>query len=253
MQPNPSTKAPARHVGTAGWSVPRQMRDAFADGASILARYASRFDTVEINSSFYRPHRRQTYERWAGSVPEAFTFAVKAPRQVTHNRRLVDTTNLLAAFRREVDGLGGKLGPILIQLPPSLVFDDQVVGRFLATWRELFDGLTVCEPRHASWLSDTATRRLAEARVERVIADPPLGAASAEISGSGDCAYYRLHGSPEMYASAYGIDRLGPLAKCLAQSALTRPTWCIFDNTKFGAATTDALILRRRLDGAGFS
>ena len=248
MRPIPATEAPARNVGTAGWTVPPAVRQHFAEGQSILARYASRFDTVEINSSFYRPHRRQTYARWAESVPERFTFAVKAPRQVTHDHRLIDTRPLITAFLDEVDGLGPKLGPVLIQLPPSLVFDDQVVGRFLATWRELFDGLSVCEPRHPSWLSDTATRRLAEARVERVVADPPLGPPPAKTAGSGGCAYYRLHGSPEMYASAYGIDRLDPLAKCLAQSALTRPTWCIFDNTKFGAATTDALILRRRLD-----
>lgn len=233
-------------MGTAGWSIPRDVRDCFASGGSLLARYASRFSTVEINSTFYRAHRGATFERWAQSVPPHFSFAVKAPRQVTHERRLADTADLLLAFRDGIGQLGNNLGPVLFQLPPSLAFDGRVVGRFFKTWRELFNGLTVCEPRHPSWFSDVASDCLAAARVSRVIADPRIGPESPGAAKLDDCAYFRWHGSPVMYESAYCAARLDQLARRLAESAVNRPTWCIFDNTKFGAATIDAMALERR-------
>jgi uncharacterized protein YecE (DUF72 family) len=233
-------------VGTAGWSIPRSVADLFATNGSVLSRYASRFSAVEVNSSFYRTHRETTYERWAQSVPSRFRFAVKAPRQVTHLRRLVDTSDLLPVFRNGIGRLGEKLGPVLFQLPPSLAFDGAVAGRFFATWRELFDGVTVCEPRHPSWFSDVASNCLAARRISRVIADPRIGPESPGAADLGDCAYFRWHGSPVMYESAYGAAQLDQLARRLAENAAERPTWCIFDNTKFGAATMDAVDLERR-------
>ena len=110
--------APPR-IGTAGWSVP----SGFGDGGSQLQRYAARFSCVEINSSFYRPHRPQTYARWAASVPAGFRFAVKAPRTITHDARLREPRALLQPFLEEIGALGATLGPLLIQLPPSLAFD----------------------------------------------------------------------------------------------------------------------------------
>jgi uncharacterized protein YecE (DUF72 family) len=233
-------------VGTAAWSIPRPSADAFSGEGSVLARYARRFRAVEINSSFYRPHRRATYERWAATVSGSFRFAVKAPRQITHELRLSDARTPLAEFFEQIAGLGETLGPVLIQLPPSLVFDNEVAGRFFDTWRALFDGFTVCEPRHPSWFSEPAEHRLMTAQVARVAADPALCPQAAVPGGFEGLAYYRLHGSPVMYDSSYA-DRLEPLAKTLADSALARPTWCIFDNTRTGAATLDALALVKRL------
>ena len=76
------------YVGTAAWAIPKQYQDAFPTEGSHLVRYASRFDGVEINSSFYRPHRLSTYQRWADDVPEHFRFAVKMPKTITHESRL---------------------------------------------------------------------------------------------------------------------------------------------------------------------
>jgi len=234
-------------VGTAGWSIPRTASDCFEAEGPVLVRYAGKFDAVEINSSFYRPHRGSTYERWAASVPAPFRFAVKAPRQITHDQRLVGATALLISFRDGVEHLGAKLGPVLFQLPPSLVFDDRVVGRFFDAWRETCAAVTVCEPRHPSWFSEIAASRLTEAGVARVIADPPVAPEPGESAVDAPCAYYRLHGSPVIYETPYGAERLAPLARSLIESAARRPTWCIFDNTKFGAATSDALALKLRL------
>lgn len=127
--------SPNIRIGTAGWSVPKEHAAAFPAEGSHLGRYAQVFRAVEINSSFYRPHRRTTYERWADSVPETFRFAVKVPKAVTHEHRLRTTGELLFQFLSAVDGLGSKLGPLLVQLPPSLGFEPGVADRFLEDLR----------------------------------------------------------------------------------------------------------------------
>jgi uncharacterized protein YecE (DUF72 family) len=131
-------------IGTAGWGFPRDL-DFPVEGTG-LERYAARFDSVEINSSFYRPHQRKTYERWATTTPEHFRFAVKVPQAITHERRLAGVDDLLARFLDEADGLGDKRGPLLLQLPPSLRFDAGVVEAFLATWRGRTDAQTASPP-----------------------------------------------------------------------------------------------------------
>src|ERR1700735_1146646 len=113
----------AMRIGCAGWNVPKQHMAVFSAAGSHLHRYARQFNAVEINSSFYRPHRRSTYERWAASVPKDFRFSAKLPRAITHHARLADPEAALDVFAAEVLGLGEKLGPLLAQLPPSLAFD----------------------------------------------------------------------------------------------------------------------------------
>eukprot|EP01034_Spumella_vulgaris_P043819 gene43819-54451_t len=100
-------------IGCAGWSIPRAVSGEFPAGDSHLQRYAAVFNAAEINSSFYRPHQPQTYERWAASVPGAFRFAVKAPKQMTHEQRLEDCSEPMQRFAGEVAGLGEKLGCVL--------------------------------------------------------------------------------------------------------------------------------------------
>lgn len=106
-------------IGTAGWSVPAAHRGRFPEAGTLLERYAARFDAVEINSSFYRPHRPSTYARWAASVPAGFRFSLKLPREITHTRRLVEVAEPLDRFLGEVAALGERLGPVLVQLPPK--------------------------------------------------------------------------------------------------------------------------------------
>ena len=226
-------------VGTAGWSLPTTVRDRFPSGDSLLARYAQGLSLVEINSSFYRPHRRATYARWAASTPEDFRFAVKAPRTVTHERRLVEVGTLLDRFFDEIAGLGGKLGPVLIQLPPSLPFETAEAGGFLATWRRRFVGETALEPRHPGWFTPEAEGLLVANQIARVAADPATIPTAATPAGWPGFAYHRLHGSPVIYESGYGVDRLERLAENLAA-----PAYIVFDNTKFGAATQNALSLQ---------
>ena len=107
--PRPPGTGPAIFVGTAGWSIPKADQEAFAPGGSHLVRYASRFDGVEINSSFYRPHRVVTYQRWADDVPDRFRFAVKMPKAITHEGRLVDRDgNQVEGFQVHLGGAVGQ-------------------------------------------------------------------------------------------------------------------------------------------------
>lgn len=138
-------------IGTAGWSLPRESASCFPESGSHLQRYAAVFDAVEINSSFYRPHQRDTYARWAATVPKGFRFSVKLPREITHDLRLRACARPLSKFLGEVDGLGARLGCLLIQLPPSFAFERALVTRFLKLLRLHFDGNAVVEPRHATW------------------------------------------------------------------------------------------------------
>lgn len=187
---------------------------------------------------------RTTYERWAAAVGDNFAFAVKAPNEITHGLRLVHTKTALEAFLAEIAGLGGKLGPLLFQLPPSLAFDAQIARSFFATLRTHFDGSVVCEPRHPGWFTTNAEDLLAEFRISRVAPDPPMPGGSTEPGGWSGLAYFRLHGAPHVYYSEYSPAQLERYAARLMQSAADgRPVWCIFDNTAAGAATANALAL----------
>jgi len=230
-------------IGTAGWSVPGALADRFARQGGVLERYATGFNAVEINSSFYRPHQPKTYERWARTTPTDFRFAVKAPRAITHDARLVDCTAALDAFLAQAGALGAKLGPILVQLPPSLAFEPDVAGRFFGELRGRFDGGLACEPRHGSWFGRAADGLLTAHRVGRCAADPVRHPLAGKPGGWGGLAYWRLHGSPRMYYSAYDDEALAQLGQDLANSPADE-TWCIFDNTALGAAAEDALKLQ---------
>jgi uncharacterized protein YecE (DUF72 family) len=235
---------PALHVGCAGWALPRAEQSAFPAEGTHLQRYASRFSTVEINSSFHRPHRSATYARWAASVPEDFRFAVKAPSAIAHERRLANTEVVLGEFLAQISALGEKLGCVLVQLPPSLVLDPATAEDFLLSLRDRHTGGVALEPRHASWFTEEAAELLKAHRVARVAADPALVPAAGEPGGWSGTVYYRLHGSPRVYYSAYDEAYLRGLAGRLARAADDADdVWCIFDNTALGAATGNALTL----------
>jgi uncharacterized protein YecE (DUF72 family) len=237
-------------IGCAGWTIHRQYASSFPSLGSQLERYAQCLTAVEINSSFHRPHRRATYERWAAAVPDGFAFAVKAPHEITHRLRLAGASAALDAFLTQATGLGDKLGPVLLQLPPSLAFDPERVRSFFAALRSCFEGSVVCEPRHPDWFTARADDLLTEFRISRVAADPPRVGTVAEPGGWNGLRYFRLHGSPRLYYSEYRSDQLERFAQQLVPMG-SPPTqaWCIFDNTASGAAIVNALALQARLRG----
>lgn len=249
---------PARiRVGCAGWSILSRHRALCGEDGSHLARYAARFDVVEVNSSFYRPHAATTYARWAAQVPASFRFSVKLPKAISHEARLRRCGGALDRFAAETAGLGRKLGGLLLQLPPSLAYEARMADTFFAMLRRRFAVPVACEPRHPSWFEprvDVLWRRYA---IARVAADPARVPDAGRPGGAGRWAYFRWHGAPRMYYDAYDDAHLHALAHALrAASGPGRPAWCLFDNTAAGHALADAARLQAllgigRADGAG--
>ena len=214
------------------------------------------FDCTEINSSFHRSHRVEVYRRWAAQTPPGFRFSVKLPRTITHEGRLRRARDPLLRFLEEAAGLGDRLGVLLVQLPPSLVFEPRPVRRFLDLLREQWAGAVVCEPRHVSWFTPAADRALVATRTGRAAADParcpeaasPGGWLGVEGDGRGAVVYHRWHGAPRTYWSHYEPDWLRARAEKLVRWPADADCWDIFDNTAAGGATPNALALRDRVE-----
>jgi uncharacterized protein YecE (DUF72 family) len=244
--------AGAIRVGIAGWSVPAAYRAIEAVG-SHLQQYAGYFDCVEINSSFYKPHRPATFTRWTDSVPAQFRFSAKLPKLITHELRLVACQEAMTRFCATLTGLRDKLAVLLVQLPPSLVFDQRTVEASLGLLRASSSARIVCEARHLSWFQPEVDRLFSALGITRVFADPPIDPAQRidlalqPVTAAGQFSYLRLHGQPRRYYSSYSPDYLADLAARLKPAADGPGAWCIFDNTASAAAWPDAIQLKQDL------
>lgn len=246
-------RSPAQvaRVGCAGWSIPSRYAALFGPGESMLARYATRFSVVEINSSFYRPHQQKTYARWAAAVPAGFRFSVKLPKTISHESGLVGVGPTLDRFLDEAAGLGPTLGGLLLQLPPSLAFDARRAASFLGTLRRRTQVPLVCEPRHASWFGASADALLQRHDVARAAVDPARVPEAALPGGAARWRYWRWHGAPRMYYSDYEEPSLQTLAAQVRQHTRPRHSpWVIFDNTAHGYAVANAARLQELLTDA---
>jgi uncharacterized protein YecE (DUF72 family) len=142
-------------VGTSGYSY-KEWKGSFyptdLPASKMLAYYSERFNTVEINASFYRMPEAKTVAKWAAEVPDGFTFILKAPQRITHQKKLVDTGDEVRYLFEVAESLGTKLGPVLFQLPPFFRSDLARLGEFLD--RLPRDRRVGFEFRHESWLND---------------------------------------------------------------------------------------------------
>jgi uncharacterized protein YecE (DUF72 family) len=227
-----------RCIGTSGWSVPKGEK---LEGTRLY-RYSRALSCVEINSSFYRPHRAATWAKWAKEAPSNFRFSIKAPKMVTHEEKLRNSGSLLKVFFEEIEPMCEKTGPILFQLPPSLSFDLALAEDFFSLLRELYCGEVVLEPRHSTWFTAPVNILLKRLAIARVAADPPKGDPIAATPG-GDTrlVYYRLHGSPRIYYSNYEDQFLTAFATRIKS---LDNVWIIFDNTALSHAYSNALKLQ---------
>ena len=232
-------------IGCAGWSIAAGDADLFEAGESALARYATRFDMAEINSSFYKPHRATTYARWADTVPAGFRFSVKLPKAITHEARLTGCGPALDTFFDAAGALGDRLGCVLVQLPPSLAFDARIASTFFAMLGRRWQGPVACEARHASWLEPRAEAILRRREVARVAADPARHGDDAVPGGHPGFAYWRWHGAPKIYYSDYPPAALDAIADAVA--AGPSDAWVVFDNTAGGHAVSNAAGLQTRI------
>lgn len=179
------------HVGTSGYNYPAWKGRFYPEdlpASGMLAFYAGRFASVEINYTFYRMPTEKVLAGWAATVPESFTFALKAPRRITHERRLEDCADPVAAFYRIAASLGSRLGPLLFQLPPYLKCDLAVFDAFLDL---LPPRLTAAfEFRHPSWFDEPVYERLRARNLALCIADS--GDRHTPVVATADYGYLRL-------------------------------------------------------------
>jgi uncharacterized protein YecE (DUF72 family) len=214
-----------------------------------LGRYARVFNCAEINSTFYRSHGEATYARWAQSTGRSFRFALKLPRLITHDLRLQRVSSALDRFLEESSALKSKRGPLLVQLPPSLEFQPRVAGRFFELLRKRWSAFVVCEPRHVSWFSHESETMLKDFHIGRVATDPTAIVGAERPGGWPGIVYYRLHGSPRKYWSAYEQGFLDRIADAIRRTPASTAAWCVFDNTAGGGALENAWQLQERLVG----
>ncbi|BDG10505.1 DUF72 domain-containing protein [Anaeromyxobacter paludicola] len=238
----------AIRVGTSGYQYRHWRGVLYPEGLAQrlwLARYARSFDCLELNATFYRLPLPGAVERWRAQVPGDFRFAVKGSRYLTHMKQLLDPEPGLARFLDPVRRLGGKLGPILWQLPPRLAPDPGRLDAFLAAVPE---GLaSAVEFRSDRWyrrdVCDVLDRRGA-AFCEHDLVDthPPRL--------TGPFRYLRFHGTTGHYDGRYGPEALQPVARDLSRHARGGgDAWVFFNNDLHGHAVADALSLRGLLEG----
>ena len=228
-------------IGLAGWSeAVSKHRTYFPGSGSGLTRYAETFSMVEVNSSFYRAVRPETFASWAEQTPPGFRFSVKINRAVTHAARLSANAKLEQALE-PIMSLGPKLAAVLIQLPPTLATDPGRDAAFLDRLRGLYSGMVAWEPRQPSWEAPEAARLLEAHGITPVRTTIPEAGAAHAPSGT----YVRLHGTPRRYYSAYSTADLTTLSEWL-RTALS-PSIVIFDNTASSAGVRNAIELSEML------
>ena len=232
-------------IGTSGWNYPH-WAELFYPGdipkARWLEYYSTQFDTVELNATFYRLPRPATFENWRKRTPEGFLWSVKASRYITHVQRLKDVAESLERLYSNLELLGDKLGVVLIQLPPSLKFEMDLVSEFC---RLLRPGIRhTIEARNQSWCEDEALDLLRARNIAWCISDtagryPCLEALTA------DFAYIRLHGPTRLYASEYTENDLQNWAQKV--HSWDMDTYIYFDNDFSGYAVKNARRLKEIL------
>lgn len=232
------------YIGTSGWSY-RHWKGIFypptLPANEWLAFYASRFSTVEVNSSFYRLPKRETFEIWRDRTPAGFTFAVKASRYITHLKKLKDVDDAWERFIENASGLGEKLGPILFQFPANWHANLERLAAFLAMLPDEFR--YVFEFRHESWFNPDVYTLLKKKNAALCIADSPEWPEVCEITAP--FTFIRMHGGRELYASEYSTAELFEWAKLIAGFLHQRlDVFVYFNNDAYGFAIKNATQLK---------
>lgn len=238
------------YIGTSGWSYAHWAKGRFypkgLKQGEWLPFFAQRFDTVEINASFYRLPRPAMITRWRDVTGSGFRFAVKLWQQVTHRKRLVDCAGELSTFFKVVGELGPRRGPLLVQLPPSLRRDDDLLDRFLrdlkrsagrSRWR------VALEFRNTDWLDDAIYKLLDRQRVALCLAD----LARCPITEPNDVSfvYIRRHGPGGPYSGCYTTEHIAADAGRICQwLSVGRDVYVYYNNDVDGHAVDNAKQLR---------
>ncbi|SFM72491.1 DUF72 domain-containing protein [Thermodesulforhabdus norvegica] len=236
-----SSEKPCVRVGTSGWNYRHWKEVFYPKGLSSrkwLEFYATHFNTVEVNATFYRTLPEKTFAGWYDRTPEGFLWSVKAPRKITHHLRLENAASLCKEFLNSLSPLREKLGPILFQLPPGLKYTPEKHRTFLELISRI--PLAVIEPRNNTWFEDAVLEELKSHRIALCISHSGGRFPYLETITS-NFAYLRLHGPKRLYASEYSLKDLEAWAGKIR--AWNVPSFVYFNNDFNGYAVKNALQL----------
>ncbi len=233
-------------IGTSGWQY-KDWRGKFYPSTLPqrlwLEHYAAGFATVEVNNAFYRLPERHTFQQWRERTPSDFCVAVKMSRYLTHIKRLNDPQEPVARFFDRADALGDRLGPVLLQLPPTLKENVAALDAVL----KLFPGQVraAVEPRHGSWFTGELRRVLERHNAALCWADR-LGRPLGPLWRTADFGYLRLHEGRATPRPRYGQRALQSWAQRIgSEFADTDAVFVYFNNDPGGAAIADATAFAR--------
>jgi len=235
-------------IGTSGWHYKHWVGKFYPEkftASRMLAYYCDRFDTVEINNSFYMLPKIETLSAWREATPRNFEFAIKASRFLTHNKKLKEPENALHNFLPRAEALQRKLGPILFQLPPKWGINLDRLSEFLEALPR-YHRYTF-EFREPSWLTDSVYELLRKHNAGFCIYE--LAGFQSPIEITGDWTYIRLHGPGGKYQGNYSDEKLEEWAERIVEwSGKLRSIYVYFDNDEAGYAAFNALALKRMVE-----
>jgi len=240
---SPTSASQEIHVGTSGWNYPCFVGSLYPPHTPqrrYLEAYAERLGTVELNASFYRSFPRKTWQDWHQRTPSGFLWAVKAPRYITHIRRLEVSGDSVDRFWNDVSPLEEKFAAALYQLPPNLVLDADLLQRFLQLQPP--ERKIAIEARHPSWHQEAVWDALRAKNMAWVVSDT-AGRYPMSLKVTADFAYVRLHGPKQLYRGAYGESGLRKWLDTIRGFGVE--TFIYFDNTDDGSAARDALLMAK--------
>lgn len=236
-------------IGTSGWYYQHWFERFYPKDLpkeKLLPYFAQRFNTVELNNTFYHLPQEKTVQGWYQKAPEDFIFAVKASRFITHIKRLTNLADSLRLFFKRAVLLKEKLGPILYQLPPSMKKDNKRLTAFLKRLPK--SRRHVVEFRHRSWLDKETFAILKKFNIAHCIINMPNFPTMVEHTA--DFAYIRMHGGSTLYRSNYSQAELKTCAGWVKESLRKGlDTYTYFNNDAYGYAIKNASTLKKIVDG----
>jgi len=233
------------YIGTSGWSY-SHWKEIFYPATlpyeKRLEFYSKHFVTSEVNSSFYHLPQEKTIINWYSCTPEGFIFSVKAPRSITHLKRLSAADEEWEKFKNRIDLLKEKLGPILLQFPPSFKKDEENLQKLINFLRGKEKYRFALEFRHKSWCDEEVYEILKSLNAAWVIADSSRYPKAKVVTA--DFCYIRMHGPQSLYSSSYSDQQLKELADEIRQYAkVCNEIYVYFNNDVNGCAIKNAKTL----------
>ncbi len=242
------------YIGTSGFSYADWKIAFYPAGlksSEYLTYYATKFNCVEINSSFYRIPLKKTVENWVDKVPDAFRFCPKLYRGITHYRKFKNSEELLHNYFEVISAFKDKLGPVLIQLPKNFIFHYDLTEAFFELLHSEYSQYDFAiETRHSSWHDEDALGLLAKYGIAHTIADAGKHHFATYFAVTSNEVYIRFHGREQLYATNYKNAELKEYAVHIkAWLGEGKHVWVFFNNTAGGYAIKNAFTLKKMVGG----